>query len=196
METNKKPNWGCIFMSVLVLFWIVVGILAIIRHFQEEAAGGTFTQMTEEVQTACGLCFSQASEETELRIIGKEYHGLVSPYLHGKVLVVEANTGEAIGSSMLNLPEDIAAQSPDEVDTLICSGEIDQFKSHTYSDNQPGYTLTRDFCFYDLSLKKVIFTVHLLGSSPPAIKQGSGPEDGNDPAHFALIDFLETLPRD
>ena len=195
MKVKTKPNWGAIGGGLLILFWIVVCILAAVRHFQEKSAGASFEEMNEKAQSVCGICFSQVSEYPIHSWLYDEYQGPTPPFLNGKVLVVEANTGEAISSTMIDMASDIAAANPEEVRILVCAVEVEEVKHSTYSDNQPGYFLIRDFCFYDLLTDSVIFAVRIYGGPPPAVKQGSGPEYGPDPAHMTLIQLLEGLPR-
>jgi hypothetical protein len=196
MKERKKPEWGCIGCGLLVTFWVVVGILALIQHFQEKSVEDLFSPMTEHYQAFCGICFSRVSEFPTL--YGSEFDSYLpySPYLHGKVLVVEALTGDVLGSSMTKLSSEIAATNPGEETTLVCAGEVDKFVYSTYTDNEPGYRLTRKFCVFDMSTEDVVFAAEIYGTPPPVTKQLSGPADGTDPAYSPLIQILEELPKE
>jgi len=194
MTRKKKPNWGCIGGVLLVLFWTAAGIWAIVRHFHEKSTGDVFDLMTEQARSVCDTCFSQVSRYPAL--YGEQFDSYLpySPYLRGRVLVVEADTGKAISSTMIDLSPEIAATSPEEVNTLVCAGEVDQLQISTYTDGQPAYILIRNFCVYDIPTESVIFAAEIYGGRPPPTKNVSGPESGTDPAYSPLIKILEGLP--
>src|SRR3990170_5120135 len=200
VNTKKKTDWGCIFGLLMVVLMIAAGIWAIIRNFQEKSAAKVFDSMSTQNLTTCGRCLTQVASGYFPIIMSSSVENYTefipySPYVRGKVLVVGTTTGIAIGATMLDLSPEIAATNPDEVNTLVCAGEVEQWNSTTYSDNQPGYTLIREICVYDLTMDNIIFAAELWGSRPPATKTQSGPASGSDPARKSLIDILEWLPR-
>jgi hypothetical protein len=128
MKPKKKIDWGCLAGIFLVVFWVGAGIFGLIRYLQEKSAGGAFDSMTEQARSLCAVCFSQTEVFPDLYGNSLDSYGPFSPYVHGKVLVVEAGTGEAIGSTMADLPEDLAARDPEEVGTLVCAGEVEELQ--------------------------------------------------------------------
>jgi hypothetical protein len=194
MRKKRKPNWGCIGGIFLVLFWTAAGIWELVRHFQEKSTSNVFESMNDQARSICDICFSQV--KTYPALFGGQFDSYLpySPYLRGKALVVEANTGKAIGSTMVALSSEIAAASLEEVNTLVCAGEINQVQVSTYTDNQPGYMLIRNFCVFDMGMENVIFAAEIYGGRPPPTKSVSGPGSGTDPAYDPLIKILEGLP--
>jgi len=197
MKKKSKPNWGCIIGVVMVIGVLSVLILELARHLREENAEEVFYSMADHYRSTCETCFSQVTYSPVL--FGSQFddYGIYSPYLNGKVLVVEAGSGEALGPAMVVIAQEIAASNPGEVGTLVCAGEKDPYQYSTYTDDQPGYRIARDFCVYDLSLTSVIFAATIEGTPPPAVKSSqAGPEYGTDPAVYPLSDMLEDLLED
>jgi hypothetical protein len=198
MKKEKQPVWAFIGCGLIVLFWIVLGTIEIVQYFQRKSAQTPFKSIAGQYQAVCKTCFSQVSEFPKLldfQVDNYDYYLPYSPYVHDKVLVVEAVTGEAIGKTMLELSPDIAAKNPDEVTTLVCAGEKMKLEYGTYTDKSKAYWYRRDFCIYDIPARKVILAAKINGTSPPTFKQSSESGTGSDPAYNPLIKILEGCPK-
>lgn len=147
--------------------------------------------MAETYKVVCDICSSQVSEYLTYEFDQLPY----SPCLHGRVIVVEAITGEAIGSTMTNLSPEIFATKPEEVSTLVCAAELVEHECGTYSCGTKAICRERNFCVFDISDEKVIFAARILGTSPPNFIQNPGQQIGSDPASKPLVEILEEWPR-
>jgi hypothetical protein len=179
----KRKGLDCGTVSIIIVVVGVVGVcvLGAVQTYRSRKAAGPFKNMAGQAKEACALCFSRSPD-------------VAAPYRRGKVLVVEASTGEVIGLTMADLSAAIGAAQPEEVSTLICAGDVEEIQVGSYKDGEAAYELRRDFCVYDLIEEQTILVEPLYGGSPPPIKHEEGPKSGPDPAHNELIAFLEQLP--
>jgi len=177
MSKGKRPS-GCDVGCGLLIVAMVAA--ALVLAYQQRKTVAPFKAMQEQAKAVCAECFS--SDEKS------------APYRRGKVLVVEADTGKAIATTMTDLPEEIRATSPEEVSMIVCCGEVQRRTVGTYSDGAAAYRLYRDICIYDLTMKRMTSRHTLSGDRPPEVKSGSGSRSGSDPAGRELISLLEELP--
>jgi hypothetical protein len=180
---KTQSGQGCGNAALVILALVLVGgiVFGVIQCNRSRRATAPFVDMVEEARAACAVCFSQGG-------------GSTGAYLRGKVLVVEAETGQAVGLTMADLPEEIRATDPEQVGTLVCAGAVEQEQVGAYKDLEPAYQLHREFCVYDLQAGSVIGVERLAGGQPPPVKHEDGPASGSDPVRGALIDWLEGLP--
>lgn len=185
----RATRWlSCETLAVII---VVVGVVAVcliggVQYYRSKRAAAPFEGFEEEARAACSRCFSLSEKSAG-----------AAPYRRGKVLVVEADTGEVttvIGVTMADLPSEVRAISPEEVGTLVCAGEVQQLQVSTYQDREPAYKLYREICIYDLTAEEVILFDTLWGGPPPPIKTEKGPKSGPDPVHRELVSLLEGLP--
>jgi len=183
MKRGILSNDGCVTVCTIIVVVMVLGVCiwGAVLTYRSKRAAAPFKGMEEQARETCARCFSESSDE------------ITDPYLRGKVLVVEADTGKVIGSTMADLPTGIGAAGPDEVSTLVCSGEVEQMHVSTYTDGEPGYRLFRDICIYDWVEDRAILVETLSGSRPDTVKHGKGPKSGTDPIYRELITFLEQM---
>jgi len=184
----RTTRWlSCETLAIII---VVVGVVAVcliggVQYYRSKRAAAPFEGFQEEARAACAQCFlSQKSAGA-------------APYRRGRVLVVQAGTGEVttvIGVTMADLLPEVRATSPEEVGTLVCAGEVQQLQVSTYQDGEPAYKLYREICIYDLTAEEVILFDTLWGGPPPPIKTEKGPKSGPDPVHRELVSLLEGLP--
>jgi hypothetical protein len=182
---------------ILAIVFTGLCILAGVQYYRSSKATAPFDAMEEEARTLCAQCLSLAGGEYPDCNPGLNLcPGLAAAYRRGKVLVVEAGTGEPVGLTMADLSPDLAAVDPEEVGTLVCAGEIREVQVSSYTDRQPGYRRDRDVCIYDVAAEEVILAVTLSGGAPQPVKHTSGPGYGSDPVHGELRSLLEMLPEE
>ena len=183
MKRRALSNNGCSTISIIIVVALFLGlcIWGAVLTYRSKRAAAPFEGMEEQARETCARCFSGSSDAA------------TRPYLRGKVLVVEADTGEVSGLTMADLPTGIGAAGPDEVSTLVCAGEVEQMQVRTYTDGEPGYKLFRDICIYDLVEERTILVETLSGCMPDTVKHGRGPKNGTDPIYKELIAFLEQM---
>lgn len=183
MKRGILSNDGCATVCIIIVVALFLGlcIWGAVLTYRSKTAAAPFEGMEQQAREFCTRCFSESSNAT------------AGPYLRGKVLVVEADTGEVSGSTMADLPTEIGAAGPEEVSTLVCAGEVEQRHVRTYTDGEPGYRLSRDICIYDLVEERIISVETLSGCRPDTVKHGRGPKSGSDPIYKELIAFLERM---
>jgi hypothetical protein len=177
----KKLDCGIVSIIILVVTFIGICALGVVQGFRSKKVADPFVDMQTQAREICSRCSSGFLDAS------------VDPYYRGKVLVVEARTGEVIGLTMADLSSEIRAAQPEEVSTLICAGDPVETQVGTYEDREAAYELNRDFCLYDLVDKRTILVETLHGGSPPPIKHEAGPKSSPDPARNELITFLNQL---
>jgi len=186
---KKTSRLSCESMAVIILVVTFVGLCLLggVQYYRSKRAASPFEAMKEQARAACAQCFSLSERSL----------GASTPCRRGKVLVVEADSGEVTaltGLTMADLSPEVCAASPEEVGTIVCAGEVQQRKVGAYDDRQPAYQLYRDICIYDLTTESVILFETLSGGRPPPVKTEKGPKSGSDPVRQELISLLEALP--
>lgn len=194
---RKRKGLDCGTVSIMILAIVFAGlcIMGGVQYYRSSRATAPFEAVEEEARTVCAQCLSLVHVEAY-----QECHpdlgmcpGLSEAYRRGKVLVVEAGTGGAVGSTMADLSPEIAAAKPEEIGTLVCAGEVQEVQVSSYRDGQPGYRRDRDICICDWAAGDMILAVTLSGGAPSPVKHHSEPEYGSDPVHGELISLLEML---
>ena len=178
---RKRLDCGTVSIIILVVTFVGLCVFGVVQTYRKRKAAGPFRDMEEQAREICARCFSESLDDA------------ADPYRRGKVLAVEASTGEVIGLTMADLPSEIGATQPEEVSTLICASDIEEIQVGTYDDREAAYKLHRDFCIYDIVEERTILVETLYGGSPPPIKHEDGPKSGSDPARNELITYLEQL---
>jgi hypothetical protein len=179
---GKGLDFGTVCIIIVVVGVVGLCIFGAVQTYRSREAAGPFRDMEAQAREACARCLSGSPEAAS------------DPYLRGKVLTVEASSGEVIGLTMADLASEISAAQPEEVSTLVCAGDVEEMHVSTYEDGEAAYKLRRQFCIYDLVQECTILVETLYGGSPPYLKSAKGPGSGSDPAHRELIALLEQLP--
>jgi hypothetical protein len=187
VKRTRKLSCESVAIVLVAVTFAGLCLLGGVQYYRSKKAASPFETMKEQARTACAQCFS----------LSEKSPGASIRYRRGKVLVVEADTGEVTaltGLTMADLSPEVRAASPEEVGTIVCAGEVQQRQVSTYQDRQPAYQLYRDICIYDLTAESVILFETLSGGRPPPVKTEKGPKSGSDPVHGELISLLEALP--
>lgn len=113
-------------------------------------------------------------------------------YLIGKILPVNKST-KAIDLLYFELPNDLRAASPEEVETILwveCEGKV----VNTYTDGAEARRIDCVLTIINKASNTMIVQTTFRGEPPPGSKSGSGDRSGSRPTED-MVKYITTLPR-
>jgi hypothetical protein len=172
----------------LLLFFVVCFLMGLgwliygwVRSGREAAR---FEPLTAEFQAACAECFAGATAVPD-QVVRR-----------GRVLIVSADTGKAVGITVNLMDEARRARNPDELGTVVCVTPPEKAQVGNYSDGSMAYRESREACALTWPERVPLFARHVTGPEPPAVKAGaSGDQTGGDPVTSPLMYWLEEAPE-
>ncbi len=121
------------------------------------------------------------------------------PYINGRVLIADGETGEVSHFFYNNLPEDIRSTTSIEIGTIVLFRRID-VEAGQYEDEQTGqisgsgYQVLYDIEVIDVAEKRIVSHHLLQGEMPSASTQWEGDVYGRAP-DWELLDYVKAMPR-
>jgi hypothetical protein len=169
---------GCRVVIAVIVILMIVGISMGIKYgCERSSAMKPFETHLNEYTSIAGL---------------KEASPQEGQYIRGKVVSVDL-TENKIDPLFLDLPPELIAKTPEEVETIIWLKWKDVAVGH-YTDGATGYRIDCELTIIDKVELKIVDVKTYYGSDPPSAKSGSGDRYGSKPT-YDIVNYLKALPR-
>lgn len=113
-----------------------------------------------------------------------------APQIAGKVITID-KVGNKADHLYFSLPEEIRANNPDEVETIVWL-ECTERVAGTYSSGTKGYRTICDVTIIDKASATIVGRETFYGEAPPQVKSGFGDWHGGRPTG-EIVDYIENL---
>jgi hypothetical protein len=184
MGEKGRLSVGCIIgIAALVLFLVIPTIFAAIDWSKEQKeraqAIEPFKSHLNEYLLIPELKTITPAEDT---------------YIKGKVITVDTSEIEIDEMTYFKLPEELVAQTPEEVATIIWLKWEDVLVGHYTPGGGDAYRITCEVTIIDKEQAAIVGQKTFRGSAPPETVVGTESGYGERPIED-VVDYIRLLPR-